>query len=181
MSAPRPRPDWPVSAIKTTRAANTPTPTQSSSVETLDSWADKLLEQIYNYHKNIHDQLALTGQFNPTTLTKYVTSTLIQAVTPPDVVERMVNYPTAEYDLGVEIRNIQGNVWRLNLLRTKLNDMAYRRRHVASRQEKDIVESMGIAIEQELEKVMLVFDRLEEMVKAAIGQSFRRDGFLCVA
>ena len=167
----QPRPDWPVSAVKTTQASNTATPAQSSPVETLDSWAEKLLEQIYNYHKNIYEQLALTGQFSPTTLTRYVTSTLIQAVPPPDVVERMISCPGAQYDLGVEIRNIQGNVRRLDLLRTKLNDMAYRRRHVANRQEKDIVESMGIAIEQELERVMLVFDRLEEMVKAAIGRS----------
>ena len=180
LSAPRPRPDWPVSAVKTTQASNVAAPTHSSPVETLDSWADKLLEQIYIYHKNIHDQLALTGQYSPSTLTRYVTSTLIQAIPPPDVVERMVTYPTAEYDLGVEIRNIQGNVRRLDLLRTKLNDMAYRRRHVAASQEKDIVESMGMAIEQELEKVMLVLDRLEGMVKAAVGQTRFEEMVSCV-
>ena len=172
LTSSRPQPNWPVSAMKTTQASDPVTSAApTSSVETLDGWAERLLEQIYNYHKNIHDQLALTGQFSPSTLTRYVTSTLIQAVPPPDVVERMINHPTAEYDLGDEIRNIQGNVRRLDLLRTKLNEMACRRRHVASPQEKDIVESMGIAIEQELEKVMLVLDRLEEMVKAAVGQT----------
>ena len=115
--------------------------------------------------------MALTGQFSSATLTHYVTTTLIQAVPPPNVVKRMISHPGAEYDLGVEIRNIQGNVQRLELLRTKLNDMAYRRRQVASPLEKNIVESMGVAIEQELEKVLQVFDRLEEIVKSAVGQT----------
>ena len=109
------------------------------------------------------------GQYNTSTLTRYVLIALSEAVPPPDVITRMRNNPTAVYDLGQEILLKQHVMSRLNRLRIKLNDLACQRRFIYNPQEKDILEAIGLAIEQRIEGTLSIWDQLEDRALLAVG------------
>ena len=167
-TAPAPLPNWSVSGIGTNpRAAQ---PIQIYVTLPSESWVASVLDQLYSLHVPIHNQLALTGQYSSATLTRHIAAAIIRFVPPPNILVRLANQPSAEYDLRTEINTIRNILIKLNSLRVRLNDIAFRRRLISDQQEKDILDAMGLALDQRMEQAFGVFDQLEDQVKRVVGQ-----------
>ena len=167
-TAPAPLPNWSVSGIGTNpRAAQ---PIQIYVTLPSESWVASDLDQLHSLHVPVHNQLALTGQYSSATLTRHIAAAIIRFVPPPNILVRLANQPSAEYDLRTEINTIRNILIKLNSLRVRLNDIAFRRRLISDQQEKDILDAMGLALDQRMEQAFGVFDQLEDQVKRVVGQ-----------